>query len=313
MIPLRHLALSLVVGLILVFGQTPRCAAQTAASDSAAALAQRDDEIRLVNALLDAFWEVMDADERGILQEIEIRIPMDYDMTRVVAYRDSGRMIEISFGFLGVLIGLCDDFVLSEYYSAQDPGIYDKYEAYLSYLNDIIDRNEQSIGQDPITPQPFAEFAGIPAETATEIMSRSDAQEYGGNLRMAAVAFVLAHEIGHHVLGHVDAPPAESAADSRDREAEADRYAAALTMRAGVPAFGALPALGIFAAAEGDVADPDSTHPLASCRILGAMMYTVDRLAEDETTVQLFERSPDMLPGGAEYNRLMTLMDQHCA
>ena len=309
---LRNVAHSTVVGLVLLFSFTQHCGAETSESDSAAALAMRDNEIRIVNAILTAFSEIMDAEERTILQEIDVRIPMDYDMTRVVAYRENGRVIEISFGFFGVLIEQCDDWILSEYYSPQDPGIYDKYEAYLKYLNDIIDRNERSVGQDPLTPQPFAEFAGIPAETATEIMSRSDALTYDGSLRMAAVAFVLAHEIGHHVLGHVDAPPADSAAESRDRETQADRYATSLTMRAGIPAFGALPALGLFAAAEGEVADPDATHPLAVCRILRAMMYTVDRLAEDEKSVPLFEKAPEMLPGGSRYNTLMTEMDQHC-
>lgn len=310
---LRRLPCFVVVGLMLALSLVPRGFAQTASSDNAAALALRDDQIRVVNALLTAFSEVMGPDERAILQETDVRIPMDYDMTRVMAYRDGGRMIEISFGFLGVLIELCDDWILSEYYSAQDPDIYNKYEAYLTYLNGIIDRNERSVGQDPVTPQPFADFAGIPAEVAAEIMSRSDAQEYLGALRMAAIAFVLAHEIGHHVLGHLEAPRADTAAESRARESEADRYAAELTMRVGVPAFGALPALAIFTAAESDVADPDATHPLASCRILEAMIYTVDHLAEDANSAPLFEKSPDMRPGGSQYQTFVTLKNQHCS
>jgi len=311
----RRLAPAFAIVLLFACGLAPLCAAQTAASGSAAALAMRDGEIRLINALLAAFAEVMDPRERAILREIDIRVPMDYDLTRVVAYRDNRdnrRVIEVSFGFLGVLLDACDNWILAEYYAAQDPGIYDKYEAYLAYLNQVIDRNEQAVGREPVRPQPFADRAGIPAEVAAAIMGRSDAQDYDGRLRMAAVAFVLGHELGHHMLGHADAPRARSPAASRDRETEADRYAAALTMRTGVPAFGALPALAFFAAAEGTAADPDATHPLAYCRILGAMMYTVDRLAADRGSASLFQKAPDMLPGRAQYNTLKTQMNQYC-
>jgi hypothetical protein len=309
---LRRLVCSAAVALGLIVASAPASLAQTASSDNADELAERDKQIRVVNAFLDAVWDVMDEDERAVLREIEVRIPMDYDMTRVIAFRDDGRVIELSFGFLGVLIELCDDWVLSEYYSSQDPAIYDKYEAYLTYLNDVIDQNDRSVGQEPVSPQPFATFAGIPAETVVEIMSQSEAQQYLGALRAAAIAFVVGHEIGHHMLGHVDTAP-QSTAESRARESDADRYAAALTMRVGMPAFGALPALAIFTAMEGEAAEPDATHPLAACRILRAMMYTVDRLAEDPGSTHLFENSPDMRPGGTQYQALTTQMNQYCS
>jgi len=309
---IRYLAPVLAIVLMSACGFAPACTAQTAASNSAASLAMRDNEIRVINALLSGFAGIMDSREQAILQDIDVRVPMDYNMTRVVAYRNDRRVIEISFGFLGVLLDVCDNWILAEYYASQDSGIYDKYEAYLAYLNQLIDRNERAVGQKPTAAQSFATWAGIPAEVATAIMERSDVQDYKGRLRMAAIAFVLGHELGHHMLGHVDAPQASSPAESRAREAEADRYAAELTMRTGIPAFGALPALGFFAAAEGTAADPDATHPLAYCRILGAMMYTVDRLAADRKYAPLFEKAPDMLPGRARYNTLMTQMNQYC-
>jgi hypothetical protein len=92
---------------------------------------------------------------------------------------------------------------------------------------------------------------------------------------------------------------------SRARETEADRYAAAPTMRARLPAFEGLPALAIFTSL-------DETHPIASCRIVEALLYTLDRLAEDETTAHLFENDPDMLPGGSRYQFLRTRMNETC-
>lgn len=311
MTSLRLSMRSIAAGMLLLLGLGPCSIAQTTGPSNAAALAMRDNEIRIVNAILSAFSRVMDSNELAILREIEVRIPMDYDLTRVIAYRKGGRLIDVSFGFYGMLIQQCDDWVLADYYSAFDATIYDRYEAYLRYLNTVIDKNERAVGKKPESPQPFAKYAGIPSDVAAQIMNRHDAQDYVAGLRVAAIAFVLAHEIGHHVLGHIDSPRA-AAAESRRRETEADRYAAALTWKVGMPAFGALPALAFFGAAEGDSLDRDATHPLAYCRILGAMMYTVDRLAKDRNAAPLFEKAPDMRPGGKKYNAFMATMKQNC-
>jgi hypothetical protein len=311
-IVLRRLACVLAAGLVLATGPAPAVLAQTSEPNNAASLSMRDDEMRMVNALLDAFTEVMTPDEQAILREIDVRIPMDYDVTRVVAYRDdSGRAIEVGFGFFGLAIQLCDDEVLADYYAAQDPGIYDKFEAYVTSLNEAIDRNEQSTIQNAL-PR-FAPFAGIPEETATARAAQEDFKSYAANLHTSAIAFVLAHEIGHHVLGHTDMPPPESPAVSRERESAADRYAAELTMRVGMPAFGALPALALFAAAEGETLDPQASHPLGTCRILGAMLDSIDRLAADERTIHLLDQSPDMMPGGERYEYFRTQMQTNCS
>ena len=299
--------------ILLLLASAPEGHAQTASSNSAAALAMRDGEIRLVNALLGAFSQVMDPREQAMLRQIEVRVPMDYDLTRVDAYHRQARVIEVSFGFFGVLLDACDNWILAELYAAQDPAIYDKYEDYLRYLNQVIDHNERAVGQPPVKPRPFADWAGIPAPVTAALMARSDAQQYQGELRMAAVAFVLAHELGHHMLGHVDLPPPRNAAESQAREAEADGYAAQLTMRVGVPAFGALPALAFFAAAEdGSARDTDASHPPAGCRILRAMLDSVDRMAADQHYAPLFQKAPGMLPGGAQYNALTAQRQQYC-
>jgi Zn-dependent protease with chaperone function len=108
-------------------------------------------------------------------------------------------------------------------------------------------------------------------------------------------------------------PPPESPEVSRERESAADRYAAELTMRVGLPAFGALPALALFAAAEGETLDPQASHPLGTCRILAAMLDSVDRLAADERTVHLLDQSPDMMPGGERYEYFRTQMQTNCS
>jgi hypothetical protein len=309
--PVRRLILCATIALGLG-GPAPQGSAQSADADNSAELAQRDIEMRILNDVLDTFWEVMDPQERAVLQEIDVRIPMDYDMTRVIAYRDEGRVIEISFGFYGLMTTLCSDWMLALHYEEQDPDIHDKYEAYIGYVNDTIDRNERAIGQERAPLLSFAEFAGIPAESAEWIKGQSDFEHYNAALKITAIAFVLAHEIGHHVLGHLDSPPA-SPEESRAREAAADRYASELTMRARLPAFGALPALAIFTAVEGEYVDPDATHPIASCRIITALVHTVDWLAEDPETAHLFDGDPGMRPGGARYQQLAALREQYCS
>ena len=311
---LRSLALGGVIALALLLGPAPACLAQGPDDDSTAALAYHDQAMRLINAVLDAFWEAMNEDERAVLQEIDVRMPIDYNVTRVVAYRDdSGRVIEVSSGFFGLMSQLCEDEVLHDYYLPQDPGITDKFEAYLTSLNEAIDRNEQSFSAEPEPLPRFAPFAGIPDDVAAAIQSRDDYLDSFAKLRLSAIAFVLAHEIGHHVLGHTGMQPPESPSESRARESDADRYAAELTMRVGLPAFGALPALALFAAAEGETLDPQASHPLGTCRILAAMFDSIDRLAADERTVHLLDQNQDMMPGGARYQQFRATLNQNCA
>ncbi|MFZ1067314.1 MAG: hypothetical protein WAN42_17595 [Pseudolabrys sp.] len=188
-----RLAGAMTLALILSISLLQTSDAQTDTPNSAASLAMRDNEIRICNGILSVFSDVMSPDERAILQEIELRIPMDYDLTRVVAYRQEGRVIEISFGFFGTMIDASNNWALAEYYATQDPDIFNKYEAYYKYLNDAIDQNEQSIGENHPKLERFAEFAGIPAETQAQIMSESEARDVQVRLELATIAYFLAH------------------------------------------------------------------------------------------------------------------------
>jgi hypothetical protein len=307
----RQLICCGIVGLCLVV-RAPSCAAQGEDSDNVGALAERDIQMRIINDALDQLWTVMGPSEQAVLQEIDVRVPMDYDITRVVAYRQEGRVIEVSFGFFGLMNALCRDYILASYYSEQEPSAPYIYEKYVDHLNNVIDRNDRAVGQERAQLQSFAEFAGIPPEIEADIMGQGAAEYYSGALAVTAISFVLAHEIGHHVLGHLDTPPA-SRAESRAREAEADRYAVDLAVRAGMPPFGVIPALAIFEVAEEEYADPAATHPRAGCRILDALLATIDLLAADEATAYLFENDRGMLPGGDKYQHLVGLKSENCS
>jgi len=311
--PLPSLARAGIVAVALLLAPAPAFLAQ-AEDDGAAALAYRDRAMRLINAVLDAFWEVMNEDERAVLQEIDVRMPIDYNVTRVVAYHDdSERVIEVSSGFFGLMSQMCEDEVLHDYYLPQDPGITDRFETYMTSLNEAIDRNEQSFSAEPEPLPRFAPFAGIPEDVAAAIESRDDYLDSVANLRLSAIAFVLAHEIGHHIFGHTDLPLPGSVEESRAQESEADRYAVELTLRIAQPAFGAFPALVLFAAAEGEALDPQATHPLPICRILDAYLDVVDRLSADERTAPLLDAAPEMRPGGTKYQQLMADKQQYCS
>ena len=198
---------------------------------------------------------------------------MDYDVTRVLSFRDEHRqrVIEISFGFLGVIAQLCEDL----HFSSEIPDGPDKFDAYVEYLDEIVDRNERALRKDHI--KSFQEHAAIPVDTKNAIMGHSDYHLNVAKILLSANGFILAHEVGHHVLGHVDRP-ARSFAESRRYEAQADRYAVALTVKMGITALGALPALAFFATREGKRVDPDATHPLAFCRVLEAFTASFDQI-----------------------------------
>jgi hypothetical protein len=279
MIYTRHLKHSLLGGLFLL-GLAQICEAQDTSRSNAAALSLRDNFSRLVNMIRSDALDAMPDLERRTLREINIRIPMDYNITRVEAFRDESgqRIIEMSFGFLGfIIMQLTEDF----YFASESgdclgcPNDIDKFDAYVDYLNEMVNRNERMLRKDHI--KRFREYAEIPAEKWEAIVRRDDYALNVAKLQYSALGFILAHEIGHHVFGHVDRPP-RSPAESRRYEAQADRYAVALTVKMDMSALGALPALVFFANHEGEVVNSDATHPLALCRVLEAFTATFDQI-----------------------------------
>ena len=54
--------------------------------------------------------------------------------------------------------------------------------------------------------------------------------------------------------------------------------------------------------------------PLAYCRIIGALTYTLDQLAADQKFGPMFEKAPPgMLPGSPQYNALKAKLAQDCS
>jgi len=285
MIYIRYLRRSLLGGLFLL-SLAQICEAQDTSRSNAAALSLRDDFRRVVNRFCSLALDGMPDLERQILREIEIRIPMDYNVTRVQAFRDESgqRIIEMSFGFLGLEKTLSDDYVFALVSSDAD---LNKFDAYLDYLNEKVNRNERMLRKDHI--KSFREYAEIPAEKWEAVVGSDDYDRLFPVMSTSAMGFILAHEIGHHVFGHVDRPP-RSPVESRRYEKEADRYAVALTLKMGIPAFGALPALAFFATHEGEIVSSDATHPLAVCRLLEAFTATLDQVGGeyDRTKARAF-------------------------
>jgi hypothetical protein len=270
MIYIRHLKRPF-LGLLFLLGLAEICEAQGTSKGNSTALSQREDFIRVVNLIRSKALDEMPDVERRILREIDIRIPMDQNITRVQSFRDERgqRIIEMSFGFLKVIT------LLSQYCVFADAtGDLEKFDAYVDYVNEMVDRNERMLGKDHI--KSFQEYAEIPAEKWDAIANGDDYWRNVGLLTASAIGFILTHEIGHHVFDHVDRPqrPPE---ESRLVEAQADRYAVALTMKMGISPLGALPALAFFATHEGQVVESDATHPLALCRVLEAFAATFDQ------------------------------------
>ena len=279
MICIRHLRRSF-LGLLFLLGLAQICEAQ--GTRNAAALSRRDDFSRLVNSVRSMALEKMPAPEQRILREIDIRIPMDRNATRVQAFRDESgqRIIEMSFGFLIVMTHMSADCIFADL-----TGEWQKLDAYLDYVNEIVERNERMLSSDDI--KSFQEYAEIPAEKWDAITGRDDYWQSVGAMSLSAIGFILTHEIGHHVLGQVDRPPPGSPAESRRYEAQADRYAVALTVKMGITALGALPALAFFATHEGQRVDSDATHPLALCRVLEAFSATFDQIGFKDDSAKI--------------------------
>ena len=132
-------------------------------------------------------------------------------------------------------------------------------------------------------PAPYAQWAGY---VASEYLPGDD-MRYSGIVALTHGSMVL-HEMCHHIEGHLDDPmldllgaldDAREAEQRKANELEADRCAAAIATRAGLPAdLSALLNLSV-AIVAGDA--PSNTHPLSKERIeqaIGFRAAALDRL-----------------------------------
>lgn len=171
--------------------------------------------------------------ELEIVDRTEIRIVVDQRIGRVYAYEDANGtpIIEISTGFLSLVGSLIDANLTGRRFGkAELIGPYK--EAVSSFLK--TSRQVIRDGGTPAPPEPFNKFVGISeAQYSAFWQSREYDDQFSWWMR-SALSIVLAHELGHHVFGHLDELETKSLAERRSMEDQADDFAIRVNWMLGV-------------------------------------------------------------------------------
>jgi hypothetical protein len=163
--------------------------------------------------------------------------------------------------------------------------------AYIHSLSDAILQNSHAAagtGRYAIIGSPFAFAQSSPAlcPGVTEAGFRAD--RHADDLReqwiRGSLEYVLAHELGHHVLGHTATPPANYP-ESRQREAKADAFAFRVMAKAGVNPLLSLPVMLLWCDLEGFSIEGEGTHP-AGVRRMRVMVAAARQAVNDDPEVQ---------------------------
>jgi hypothetical protein len=223
----------------------------------------------MVTETLDLLRPAMSPAARKVEASIAYEVPIQDDVTlaRASRIRDSGQpRVEISVGFARSLDMLCDGAVIE--YAFQKPSLVGEY------MDFILNRWRTKPGQ--FIPSIY-DYAQLTDRQRTAIEKDPHLRALAAGRITSALAWVLGHEIGHHVLGHVGARVTDE--ESRKNEQAADDFSTNLCISAGIQPLGALTALAWFFKTDEEAILHESArrHPAELRRVLHLLDIVSER------------------------------------
>ena len=253
--------------------------------------------------------ESLPANERATSQDTRLWVPNTLALSHVGAYRDEAgkRTIAINVGMSIRLLELSRAMLLDSKLINDERYLFG-YMRYLAYSDQF--------GGEFIPADQFAtRYLGNWFKTAYDQLSPAAVQPQR-NIYANAMAFVVAHEIAHHVLGHLDDPDSSGTAQ-RKREEAADSWAASAIYSAGFTPMASIFTMLLFNEAyeRSEKIGANSTHPAPISRAVTLSKKTVDLLERGASgkvlspTVDI-EKARNLLPGS---KHLYKLVEQRAA
>ena len=244
------------------------------------------------NELRPAFAKVLSAEEMGILDDIEFRWPSDFNLLTAYASRDANgnRIVVISGGHIAAADAAIDANLIAVELGKGDP------PKYFDHMLDLVKQNRnlyiQGSAQKPLPS--FENFFSLNNSEVQRIRAKPSVRAARDVLMTQSLAFVVAHELAHHVLGHIDSPVTSLEAQ-RERERAADAYAVKLVTSAGYNPIAVAAFMGLLSSLEGS-SDTwgESDHPRALCRQADFLVNGYSTLSKDSEYEKFLQENPDL-------------------
>jgi YEATS family len=172
--------------------------------------ASADTAARIINAVRPAVFGNLSGTEARVYKEIIFRVSDQPAPSRASSILEDGtRVVEINEGYARAIEMLAEAMLVEQ---AQNRPVLIPYIRYF-----VRSRNQHaSFIKDPAV---FAHF------DFDEFLDRPDGALAWNKMISNSVAFVVAHEVGHHVLGHIDKPLPTDPDKLRQMELDADAWA----------------------------------------------------------------------------------------
>jgi hypothetical protein len=205
--------------------------------------------------------------EKQIYNQIEFSVSAeDKIMNAYASHKGGVRRVTITEAMGRATELNADAFLMEQLYHM--PGFLGSY---MSYVCAQYQRNYRRYAQGQSASKIAApyEFAHWSAKDLDEFYADDDVNKARNSALGAAFAFLLAHEVGHHVKGHVDHPTSDLAV-RREQESEADAWAIDLLVRKKLnPVDGIIPLLFFYYTDQNPVSrEQMSDHPADARRLL---------------------------------------------
>jgi hypothetical protein len=205
--------------------------------------------------------------EQQIYNEIQFSVSSDDKIMNAYATHKGGVRRVVLTEAIGRAIELnTDAYLMEQLYHM--PGFLGNY---MSVVCEQYQKNRKRYaeGLPPLRIASPYEFAHWSNNDWEKFYSDQDANKTRNIVVGAAFAFLLAHEVGHHIKGHVDGPPIDLA-ESRKRELEADAWAIDLLVRKNLnPVAGIIPLLFFYYTDQNPVSkETMSDHPADARRLM---------------------------------------------
>lgn len=232
---------------------------------------------RTIKLVLDQLRPHLTLEERHLLDDIDIDITRNTSFTRVYASKEGGsRRIVFNLGFITTMELIQDAALLTSHFGF---GASDDFMAYVRDIAKEYHENGRRF-RNGLQPKPFplyASYIGISNDQVRKIYHQGDFQALRVEIKIETIALIIAHEFGHHVLGHLDKPPPIDLSDQertafiRKQEFDADNYAIYLVKNSGYSlVLGGYPFYFFAHLGDGQALEM-RTHPKGECRFARVM------------------------------------------
>lgn len=245
---------------------------------------------RTIAMLLEEYQPHLTSRQQRIVDTIDIDVSLNLEALPFAMYHLGERKILIGVNIIGLVEPIHDAIILTHHLGTS----LDRVSDYVKHIARVGQKayfdNRQGRAPDPHVP--FEHFAHLPEAGVIQIRQTQIYNNMMVGMKIDTISYVLAHEIGHHVLGHIDGT--STVPTVREREKQADTFAYVLSAKAGFPLVSSAPSLAVIAEMErlAGIGYGDNTHPPPECRMFWMLESSLAALEADAGFQSYLDQHP---------------------